>query len=264
MNKFKTFILEKSKKILEGETVSRWKKNLKNGIKKGHDQKNAMTFLELLGSMIAAASCSAAGPAIAEYKGEGMLYYMSKCAIIVTSAMMSWFLICIVGYERLQRLGAGIRKAKQKLAGCIYGSKWGKPAVCIAALVIIFTLYNWHGTSYYSSVTEVYGIPVGVGEPLSYRIRKERSGYWKIKDYSFRKCIEVTYEEPYHQMKLMSEYSTAYSMSFFSRRHEWSINMKKIKVNFVIMDRNSILRPGKINFGHLRRCAIMVTMENCF
>lgn len=211
----RTVILEKSQKFLRGKNVRRWKENLISGINKGHDQRNVMTFLELLGSMIAAASCGVAGPAIAEYKGEGMLYYISKFAIVITSVMMIWFLICIVGYERLHGLGEGIRKAKQKLTGYIHGSKWGKPSIYIAAFVIIFTLYNWHGTSYYSSVAEVYGIPVGVGEPLSYSVRKERSGYWRIKDYSFRKCIEVTYEEPYHQMKLMSEYSTAYNMSFF-------------------------------------------------
>ena len=214
-NSLRTVILEKSQKFLRGKTVGRWKKNLKSSIENGHEQGNVKTFLELLGSMITAVSCGVAGPAIAEYKGEGILYYMSKFAIVITLAMMIWSFICIAGYERLQSMVVGICKAKQKLTGCIHGSKWGKSAVCIAVLIIIFTLYNWHRTSYYSSVTEVYGIPVGVGEPLSYSVRKERSGYWRIKEYSFRKCIEVTYEEPYHQMKLMSEYSTAYNMSFF-------------------------------------------------
>lgn len=74
---------------------------------------------------------------------------------------------------------------------------------------------QYHTTDYYTSVTEIYGIPTGVGEPLSSHDRKELAAYWKLEEYPFRSQMVLSYEDSYHQIELMKQYSTAYSMTFF-------------------------------------------------
>lgn len=55
----------------------------------------------------------------------------------------------------------------------------------------------------------------GVGEPLSSHDRKELAAYWKLEEYPFRSQMVLSYEDSYHQIELMKQYSTAYSMTFF-------------------------------------------------
>jgi len=64
-------------------------------------------------------------------------------------------------------------------------------------------------------VTEIYGISTGIGIPLSEDDLAERAFYWEIKENKCRRHVVLTYMEPYHQMELMSEYSTAYNMNLF-------------------------------------------------
>lgn len=75
--------------------------------------------------------------------------------------------------------------------------------------------YNYSKTEYYAFIAEIYGIPVGQGEPLSSEERQQKSGYWKIQDYRFQHRIVLTYQEPYGHMEVMKKYSTAYSMPLF-------------------------------------------------
>lgn len=45
--------------------------------------------------------------------------------------------------------------------------------------------------------------------------RDKYAAYWKINDYSFFNFMELTYVEPYNQLEVMKENSTAYGMSLF-------------------------------------------------
>ena len=159
-------------------------------------------------------------PTLAEYQGNGAVRFWAEIAVIGLSVSLVWEIMCRIGYDTWGRLLAGLS------GGCTRIWRYFKNfslKVKIFSLLSVFLLIAipivflnvYHKTEYYSSVSEIYGLPVGNGEPLSRNEREFRSEYWKIVDYPFKKRVILTYEAPYGQLELMREYSTLYQMSFF-------------------------------------------------
>lgn len=156
---------------------------------------------------------------LAEYEGKEKLYIFSVIAIIITVFALIWETICLIGTRRFRKFSYYARSCPRRLIDIGRKHPIGtKAAIYMVRTVVLAAVvfhFCWHDTCYYASVQEVYGIPNGVGEPLSPKERKERAGYWKIEDYPFRKCVVLTYVEGYGQMGLMRNYSTAYGMNLF-------------------------------------------------
>ena len=144
----------------------------------------------------------------AEYQGETLLYYFSVAAPVIIWSVIAWELICLIGVRRWKDIGAGIAKRKRGLL-CI--------AVAAIATVCIgsFCYFNTCETQYFDEVVEFYGIPDGVGDPLTEEQRKERAGYWRIDDYPGKHRLILTYVDAYGQLELMRQYSTAYDRMLF-------------------------------------------------
>ena len=128
----------------------------------------------------------------------------------------------------------------------------------VIVTMILIPLKNHFGCTveYYTSIVEMYGIPVGVGKKMEPEELKESSGYWEIRDYPSRKRLELTYREPYGQLDIMKEYSTAYGMKLFqvpSRIvYNYTKNEDKYRSydlrTFEIAEKNGFRDPEKITY----------------
>ncbi|MDE7353181.1 MAG: hypothetical protein K2O06_09035 [Acetatifactor sp.] len=161
----------------------------------------------------------------AEYQGETLLYYFSVAAPVIIWSVIAWELICLIGVRRWKDIWAGIVKRKRGLL-CIAAAAIA--AVCIGS----FWYCNTCETQYFDEVVEFYGIPDGVGDPLTEEQRKDRAGYWRIDDYPGKHRLILTYVDAYGQLELMRQYSTAYDRMLFQPVARIEYCYKKSKDKF--------------------------------
>ncbi len=123
--------------------------------------------------------------------------------------------------------------------------KW-IPAVGVVALVIgrLFT----PEVACYSSVVEVYGMPTGLGGELGEEEMEKRAAYWKIEDYTYLHRMTLTYEEPYHQLEVMKQNSTAYNMLFFQPAARIEIEYSVDKAKYRSLNQNSFEKARENNY----------------
>ena len=124
--------------------------------------------------------------------------------------ILIWELLCIavcVNREEMKNLF-------HFLCACLRGH-WRLVLFSLCVLVFLVVIFNPPvKKEYYADITEIYGVPAGVGE-ISKEDLKNRAAYWEIKDYRWFKRIVLTYVEPYGQLEVMKENSSAYSMALF-------------------------------------------------
>ena len=159
----------------------------------------------------------------AEYQGELFLYIFAKSAPYIIWGVIIWEFLCLVGLRRWKNAGIQILKMRRWLK-----SRFSKMLVktkliilcCGIGFVIlsgmgVYNYFNKCDTEYYESIAEFYGIPDGVGEPLSPEDLADRAGYWRIDDYPRKHRMRLTYVDAYSQLELMKQYSSAYEMTLF-------------------------------------------------
>lgn len=178
-----------------------------------------MDIADLIANIMTLAVYCAIGPIIASYEGQGHLFYIASAAMLLMSFFLLYKILCCVGYENLNRFIKWCTAFPENTHAFIHDPSKRNPvlkAAGTAVFVFLFIYFCCGKTQYYASVTEVYGNPAGVGEPLSYRDQRGRSCCWEIKKYPFfRRRTDLTYIEPYGQTGLMNQYSTAYNMTLF-------------------------------------------------
>ncbi len=207
---------------------------LKNALDEEHKKIKGIEFMGLLANVLTIATYCSIKPVLAEYQDIELLYYISFAAVWLMSVYAFWQFLCLIGSERLGWVIHSIAKVFGYVAHNARDSRFLLRLVCAVFGMVVFAgiiLFNWHSTSYYASVEEIYGIPKGVGMPLSSGEREERSDYWKIEKYQFRKHIRLTYIESYRQLDIMREYSTIYNMALFqpSARIEYTCKKNEDK-----------------------------------
>lgn len=196
------------------------KSKIRKAMENGHTKSSWKEIAISLTAIVTMMTYISISPTLAEYQGNGAVRFWAEIAVIGLSVSLVWEIMCRIGYDTWGRLLTGLS------GGCTRIWRYFKNfslKVKIFSLLSVFLLIAipivflnvYHKTEYYSSVSEVYGLPVGNGEPLSRNEREFRSEYWKIVDYPFKKRVILTYEAPYGQLELMREYSTLYQMSFF-------------------------------------------------
>lgn len=156
---------------------------------------------------------------LAEYRGEGRTYWQSYVISWILTVILLWELICMIGAKNCARCVGFLLNLPQRMVEFVK-TKCHEVCKCgIAVLLIGITLFigirSWHTSTCYTSVGEVFGIPVGVGSELSPEEQRKCAAYWKLTDYPFRGQMILTYVEAYHQLDVMREYSTAYAMTLF-------------------------------------------------
>ena len=124
-----------------------------------------------------------------------------------------WQVADCIGYNRLKRGAHWITVIVKNL----FKIYWKTVVVSSTVLLLFGVIFCafYHTNRYYKEVTEIYGLPRGVGSALSREERMQSAGYWKIIDYPFRHQITLDFIEPYGQLDLMQEYSSLYQMAFF-------------------------------------------------
>ncbi len=175
----------------------------------------------------------------AEYQGEMFLYYFSKVAPVIIWSVIFCEFLGVIGAKRWKGLGIRIRETWKK-AVCFWDALSSKmKMVCLCggigvtavAGLALYVYFNKCDTEYYEAVIEFYGIPDGVGEPLSSEDLVGRAGYWRIDDYPRKHRMTLTYVDAYGQLELMRQYSSAYGMALFqpSARIEYCYRENKEK-----------------------------------
>ena len=190
--------------------------------KKKEQNSGKGSLLELMGllaNIITLMTYCAISPALAEYHGNALIYRISLAVIVimVIVAIIEFAHLIYGNWEKIYKLCLWIQKKKKAAFLNKLSVKWKVGLLLAATGIIVLTVIfvNYPETSYYDAVFEIYGIPTGIGEPLSGSERKERAFYWEIKNYKRQGRLVLTYVDSYGQMELMREYSTAYSMMFF-------------------------------------------------
>ncbi len=116
------------------------------------------------------------------------------------------------------------------------GIKW---IPIFGAVVFLMFRLLMSETACYSSVVEVYGIPTGLGEKLEKKEREKCAAYWEIKDNTFFNVMTLTYKEPYNQLEVMKENSTAYNMLFFQPVTRIEIKYDEDKSQYLSLNQSS-------------------------
>ena len=138
--------------------------------------------------------------------------FLVVCIIV---QLLEW----TIGFDRLtgrtQEVAGGVKRVFHCVLSFLAGFK-SILAVSAGVFIIFGIIYVFYPASrYYGEITEVYGMPEGVGEELSGSERKELAGYWKITDHVISRRMTLEYIEPYGQLDLMQKYSSLYQMAFF-------------------------------------------------
>lgn len=160
----------------------------------------------VLANIITLAAYCTISPALAKYQGTDILLSLAKVSIIVMLLILFWEILCILGGTNGTVLL--IRERMWLVTPLL--------ALLIASCSFLCWYFQPISTQYYVSITEVYGVPTGAGEPLPPEELENQPGYWRVEDDPRRKCITLTYIDPYNQLELMKENSSAYGMSIFS------------------------------------------------
>lgn len=121
--------------------------------------------------------------------------------------------------------------------------------VCSFMFAVVFfgVEYYCPKTACYASVSEVYGLPRGIGEPLTKEECKDRAFYWEIKEYSLSRRVVLEYKDAYGQTELFRKYSTAYRMDFFRPCARVEYRFRKNKGKFLDAGQEEAARTVKEN-----------------
>lgn len=217
-------------------------KTLKNKMAQGRANSRWLDVMELLVSAITLSTYCMISPILAEYQGKKAVYWTAISVIVLLLLIAAWEMICLIGYDTWKKIINRLISLVSKAPNAIW--QWFRaprliymiPLAVIIGAGIGIVFWQFHTTEYYTSIVEIYGIPVGVGEPLSFGERKNCADYWKIKDYSLRKTMVITHEEAYHEDEIMREYASLYNMSFFQPVDHMVYRYKKNKRKFRTLD----------------------------
>lgn len=211
------------------------------GIKKNHKKSSWVNVAVLITNILGFLAYCAISPVLAEYQREKGIRNFSMAAIAVIIAIIIWELVCLAGWKKLKKLGGFLYRFGGKVRSFCRIYFW--PIAAAAVILFLVTggcLYGYSHVTYCTCVAEIYGIPTGIGEELKSREEREKcAAYWKIKDYPFRRVIELTYVEPYKQLEVMKESSTAYGMAFFQPTARIRIKYERDKEKYLSFNQSS-------------------------
>ena len=194
-------------KLESEQTKKNWLRRL---LAKSQGNYNWADVVGALTGIVTLAAFCTVSPALARYQGTDILLRLAQFSIGVLSVILLWELLCIFAGWNGKEL---LQKGWKRLTG-------NGVRILVVLLIVFGGILCWHfqpvSVEYYASVTEVYGVPAGAGEPLSQEELADGTGYWVVEDDPRHKRITLTYTDPYNQLELMRENSSAYGMSVFS------------------------------------------------
>ncbi len=220
-----------------------------------HDNVRWIDLMGLFVSALTLTTYCTISPILAEYQGKKVVYWTAVVAIVIMLLIAIWDFICLVGYNTWNRIFVCFSTLKNKIT--IHFNRYKKSSQWMFILLIIsitaagiwVLLLQVHKTEYYASIVEVYGIPVGVGEPMTSEERKSCSNYWKIEDYLFQRCMILTYGDSYHQNEIIKEYSSLYNMTFFQPADRMIYKYRRNKSKFLSLnDENAYMAANDNKF----------------
>lgn len=207
---------ERIRQLIEKFKLNKLRDTLKSRIDKGSNKYSWSDFVELLASMATLATYFTISYAVAEYEKKVWLYIFYAVALAGMIYLTACKFICLFPWNICKKICLWVvKKVKAivtRLREVYIRIRFAIPAVIALAGLLI---YNYHNTEYYREVVEIYGVPVGTGEPMTLEERKNCAGYWKIENYPIKKQIKLEYQEPYGQMEIMRDKSTLYGMRMF-------------------------------------------------
>ena len=224
-------------------------------IEKHHENIRLIDLMGLLVSAFTLTTYCTISPILAEYQGKKFIYWTAAIAIIIMFLFAIWEIICLIGCDIWKRLFSFLGTFKDKIITLCNERKHSPQWTYILLIVSVVAVGCWillmtvKKTDYYASIVEVYGIPVGVGEPLSPEEIKSCSSYWKIDDYPFQGRMELTYGNSYHQSDIIKEYSSLYDMSFFQPADRIVYKYRRNKSKFLSLnDENAYMSANNNKF----------------
>lgn len=218
---------------------------LKSGMEKRRVSACWMNIATLLAGLAAFEVYRSLSLADARYEGKLLLHYFSIAAPIIIWLVIAWEFICLIGLKRWQSFGARIQmlwktSGTRKIVVCLVAAAAG----CIG----LYFYVNWCETEYYDEVVEFFGVPDGVGDPLSPEEREVRAGYWRIDNYPRKHRMTLTYVDAYGQPELMSKYSSAYDRMFFQPVARIEYHYKKSEDKFHAYGQECHAQAGQHDF----------------
>lgn len=220
-------------------------------------------IMQLLVSAVTLTAFCTISPILAEYQGKKAVYWAAVCIIILLVAVALWESVCLIGRDNWKKFFDGLYDLLRKALGLLHRWFHAPRFIYILPMAVIIgtcagiAFWQVHTTKSYASIVEIYGIPVGVGEPLSGKDRKNSADYWEIKDYFLRGTMIVTHEDAYHEDEIMGEYSSLYNMAFFQpvdhMVYKYKRNKKKFRSleddrAYLAADDNKFREPTKISY----------------
>lgn len=236
---------------------------LKKKMKEGHKNSRWIEVMELLVSAITLTTYCAISPILAEYHGKKAVYWTASSVIILLLVIAFWKFICLIKYKTWEKFFSSLFSLLKKTAGFI--PRWFHAprsifillfAVIMGTCIGIF-LEQFHTTEYYASIMEVYGIPVGVGAPLSTEKPENCTDYWIIEEYPLRRTIIVTHENAFDEQAVMEDFSSIYNMAFFQpvdrMVYKYGKNKEKFRAlndekSYLAAVDNSFREPREISY----------------
>lgn len=210
-------------------------------------------LMGLLASVLTLTTYCTISPILAEYQGKKIVYWTAVVAIIIILGIAVWEFICLIGLGIWKRIFDVCCILRKKIMVYINRSKRSSQLVLILMVICIMVAGVWvlllqvHRTEYYASIVEVYGIPVGVGEPLSSEERRKCSDYWKIEDYLFQRRMIVTHGDSYSQTDIIREYSSLYNMNLFQPADRMIYKYRRNKGRFLALENENAYMAANDN-----------------
>lgn len=203
-----------------------------NQIDKNHEKGSWVNLAGLGADAVVFAAYRALSPLVAEYERTDGIRSFSAFAGYMILFIGIWEFLCLTGSGWLRFLG-------RAAGGYTKMAAWGRKAAGIAAIGIMLAvclavgLWEKHEVTYYKELVEIYGVPVGLGDPLKEEELDEYLSCWKMEEYKRQGRITLTYMEPYRSLELMEQYSTVYGMTLFkpSARIEVTYTRDREKFN---------------------------------
>ena len=270
-NKFKDKVQTFLDKVKESPQMNRMIANVTHAIEANHEKSSWINIATLITNILGFAVYCAISPVLAEYRREKGIRTFSVIAIIIMVVIIIWELICLVGCDRLKRLGGLLIKLKQTVINVANKYTWKVKLVLCLFAVFAGYLYFHPNVTYCTSIVEIYGIPTKSGEELKTPKERENcSVYWEIKDYPHCNYMVLTYVEPYKQLELMRQNSTAYSMNFFQPAARIKIRYKRDKNKYLSLNqssyevarKNDFREPTKISYYSSNNKLILKLVKN--
>lgn len=220
------------------------------------------------------------GPAVAEYQGKKLLYTFSNIITVLLIIAAIWEFLCLMSDMRIggviRRIPEWGRKLWTRFRACPPKTKW----IFSTAVVVVFIggalgwkflYHDWHTTECYTSIVEIYGLPQGMGEPLSEEEQDQQAGYWRIEEYPNQHRVILTYVESYQQLEIMREYSSAYYMQLFQTpariEYTYDVNPDRFHAygqdSFVSAEENGYRDPLAVSYyGSNDKLLLQLNREN--